>query len=99
MAGRIDLLSFARLGSAFRSQLAACPPCDFDIVNANMNRRGADLCYIWTACHNPARPVGAVASCHAASATREFRIQEIAKSAGQWPVAKAHLAPGETWRR
>ena len=28
----------------------------------------AEMYYIWTACHNPASPVGTVASCHAASA-------------------------------
>jgi L-alanine-DL-glutamate epimerase-like enolase superfamily enzyme len=87
----------------------------------------ADLYYIWTACHNPASPVGTIASCHAASAMREFRIHELAKWVDWWPelvthegpfwqnghftiqdkpgygielnpdVAKAHLAPGETW--
>jgi L-alanine-DL-glutamate epimerase-like enolase superfamily enzyme len=87
----------------------------------------ADLYYIWTACHNPASPVGTIASCHAASAMREFRIHELAKWIDWWPdlvihdgpfwdkgyfhiqdkpgygielnpdVARAHLAPGETW--
>jgi L-alanine-DL-glutamate epimerase-like enolase superfamily enzyme len=87
----------------------------------------ADLYYIWTACHNPASPVGTTASAHAASAMREFRIHELANWVDWWPdlvvregpfwkdgyftiqdkpgygielnpdVAKAHLAPGETW--
>ncbi len=87
----------------------------------------ADLYYIWTACHNPASPVGTIASCHAASAMRDFRIHELAKWVDWWPdlviregpfwqngyfsiqdkpgygieinpdVARAHLAPGETW--
>jgi L-alanine-DL-glutamate epimerase-like enolase superfamily enzyme len=87
----------------------------------------ADLYYIWTACHNPASPVGTIASCHAAAAMREFRIHELANWVDWWPdlvvregafwengyftiqdkpgygielnpdVAKAHLAPGETW--
>ena len=87
----------------------------------------ADLYYIWTAAHNPASPVGSIASCHAASAMRDFRIHELAKWVDWWPdlvvhegpmwengyftiqdkpgcgveinpdVAKAHLAPGETW--
>jgi L-alanine-DL-glutamate epimerase-like enolase superfamily enzyme len=87
----------------------------------------ADLYYIWTACHSPASPAGAIASCHAASAMREFRIHALAKWIDWWPdlviregpfwesgyltipdksgygielnpdVAKAHLAPGETW--
>ena len=45
----------------------------------------ADLYYIWTACHNPASPVGTIASCHAASAMREFRIHELAKWIDWWP--------------
>lgn len=42
----------------------------------------AELYCIWTACHNPASPVGTIASCHAASAMREFRIHELAKWVG-----------------
>jgi L-alanine-DL-glutamate epimerase-like enolase superfamily enzyme len=87
----------------------------------------ADLYYIWTACHNPASPVGTVASCHSAAAMRDFRIHELANWVDWWPdlviregpfwqngyftiqdkpglgieinpdVARAHLAPGETW--
>ena len=82
---------------------------------------------IWTAAHNPASPIGTIASAHAASAMRNFRIHELAKWVDWWPdlvlhegpfwtnghfviedkpglgieinpdVAKAHLAPGETW--
>jgi L-alanine-DL-glutamate epimerase-like enolase superfamily enzyme len=87
----------------------------------------ADLYYIWTAAHNPASPVGTIASAHAAAAMRDFRIHELAKWVDWWPdlvthegpfwkdgyftiqdkpglgveinpdVAKAHLAPGESW--
>ena len=87
----------------------------------------AEMYYIWTACHNPASALGTIASCHAASAMREFRIHELANWIDWWPdlvvregpfwqdgyftiqdkpgygvelnqdVAKAHLAPGETW--
>ncbi len=87
----------------------------------------ADLYYIWTACHNPASPIGTIASCHAAASMREFRIHELTGYEDWWPdlvvregpffengyftiqdkpgygiesnpdVAKAHLAPGETW--
>ena len=32
----------------------------------------ADNYYIWTAAHNPASPVGTIASCHAAASMREF---------------------------
>jgi L-alanine-DL-glutamate epimerase-like enolase superfamily enzyme len=87
----------------------------------------ADMYYIWTAAHNPASPVGTIASAHAASSMRNFRIHELAKYIDWWQdlvihegpiiengyltiqdkpglgielnpdVAKAHLAPGETW--
>jgi len=87
----------------------------------------ADLYYIWTAAHNPASPVGTIASAHASSSMRSFRIHELAKYIDWWQdlvihegpifnggyltiqdkpgygielnpdVAKAHLAPGETW--
>lgn len=87
----------------------------------------ADLYYIWTAAHNPASPIGTIASVHAAASMRGFRIHELAKWIDWWPtlvvhegpfwkdghyviedkpglgveidpdVAKAHLAPGETW--
>ena len=82
---------------------------------------------IWTAAHNPASPIGTIASVHAAASMRNFRIHELAKWIDWWPdlvihdgpfwkdgyyiiqdkpglgveinedVAKAHLAPGETW--
>lgn len=87
----------------------------------------AESYYIASAAHNPASPVGTIASCHAAASMRDFRIHELAKYIDWWPdlvihdgpffengyyrirdkpgfgielnpdVAKAHLAPGETW--
>ncbi len=87
----------------------------------------ADNYYIPTAAHNPASPVGTIASCHAAASMRDFRVHELAKYIDWWQdlvvhdgpiiengyhtirdrpglgielnpdVAKAHLAPGETW--
>lgn len=87
----------------------------------------ADSYYIASAAHNPASPVGTIASCHAAASMRDFRIHELAKYIDWWQdlvvhdgpifengyyrirdkpglgvelnpdVAKAHLAPGETW--
>jgi len=87
----------------------------------------ADQHYIWTAAHNPASPVGSIASCHDAASMRDFRIHELAKYIDWWQdlivhdgpifengyyrirdkpgygieinedVARAHLAPGETW--
>jgi L-alanine-DL-glutamate epimerase-like enolase superfamily enzyme len=87
----------------------------------------ADNYYIATAAHNPASPVGTIASCHAAASMRDFRVHELARYIDWWQdlvirdgpmfengyltiqdkpgygieinpdVAKAHLAPGETW--
>lgn len=87
----------------------------------------ADNYYIATAAHNPASPVGTIASCHAAASMRDFRVHELARYVDWWQdlvthegpmfkdgyftiqdkpgygieinpdVAKAHLAPGETW--
>ncbi len=87
----------------------------------------ADNYYIWTAAHNPASPVGTIASCHAAASMRNFRVHELARYIDWWQdlvihdgpifeagyhrirdkpgygieinpdVAKAHLAPGESW--
>ena len=49
--------------------------------------------YIWTACHNPASPVGTIASCHAASAMREFRVHELAKWVDWWQDLVVHEGP------
>lgn len=87
----------------------------------------ADNYYISSAAHNPASPVGTIASCHAAASMRDFRVHELARYIDWWQdlvvhespffengyyrirdkpgygielnadVAKAHLAPGETW--
>ena len=87
----------------------------------------ADNYYIATAAHNPASPIGTIASCHAAASMRDFRVHELAKYIDWWQdlvihdgpiiqdgyhtirdkpgygielntdVAKAHLAPGETF--
>ncbi len=53
----------------------------------------ADLYYIWTAAHNPASPVGTIASCHAASAMRNFRIHELAKYIDYWQDIVVHDGP------
>lgn len=114
-------------------ELQAC-----DIVHIDIPKSGglleskrisdmADSYYIATAAHNPASPVGTIASAHAAASMRNFRIHELAKYIDWWPdlvvhegpifengylsiqdkpgygielnpdVARAHLAPGETW--
>ena len=114
-------------------ELQAC-----DVVHIDIPKSGglleskrihdlADNYYIWTAAHNPASPVGTIASCHAAASMRDFRVHELARYIDWWQdlvvhdgpiikdgyhaitdkpgygvelnpdVAKAHLAPGETW--
>ncbi|HEV2272627.1 MAG TPA: mandelate racemase/muconate lactonizing enzyme family protein [Acidobacteriaceae bacterium] len=53
----------------------------------------ADLYYIWTAAHNPASPVGTIASAHAASSMRNFRIHELANWIDWWPDLVVHEGP------
>ena len=53
----------------------------------------ADLYDIWTAAHNPASPVGTIASAHAAAAMRNFRIHELAKWIDWWPTLVTHEGP------
>ena len=53
----------------------------------------AELYYIWTAAHNPASPVGTIASAHAASSMRNFRIHELAKWVDWWPTLVIHEGP------
>ncbi len=53
----------------------------------------ADLYYIWTAAHNPASPLGTIASCHAAASMRNFRIHELAKYIDWWQDLVISEAP------
>jgi L-alanine-DL-glutamate epimerase-like enolase superfamily enzyme len=53
----------------------------------------ADLYYIWTAAHNPASPVGTIASAHAAASMRGFRIHELANWVDWWPDLVVHEGP------
>jgi L-alanine-DL-glutamate epimerase-like enolase superfamily enzyme len=53
----------------------------------------ASLFDIWTAAHNPASPIGTIASAHAASAMRNFRIHELAKWVDWWPDLVVHEGP------
>jgi L-alanine-DL-glutamate epimerase-like enolase superfamily enzyme len=48
---------------------------------------------IWTAAHNPASPIGTIASVHAAAAMRNFRIHELAKWIDWWPDLVTHEGP------
>ena len=124
---------YTRHGFRRLIELQACDVVHIDIpkagglLEAKRISDHADMYYIWTAAHNPASPVGAIASCHAASAMRDFRIHELARYIDWWQdlvvhdgpifkeghytiqdkpgygielnpdVARAHLAPGETW--
>ena len=124
---------YTRHGFRRLIELQACDVVHIDIPKAGgllESKRisdHADMYYIWTAAHNPASPVGTIASCHAASAMRDFRVHELAKYIDWWQdlvihdgpifqdgyytiqdkpgygielnpdVAKAHLAPGESW--
>jgi L-alanine-DL-glutamate epimerase-like enolase superfamily enzyme len=53
----------------------------------------ADQHYIWTAAHNPASPVGTIASCHAGASMRDFRIHELAKYIDWWQDLVVHDGP------
>jgi L-alanine-DL-glutamate epimerase-like enolase superfamily enzyme len=53
----------------------------------------ASLYDIWTAAHNPASPIGTIASAHAAAAMRNFRIHELAKWVDWWPDLVLHEGP------
>jgi L-alanine-DL-glutamate epimerase-like enolase superfamily enzyme len=53
----------------------------------------ANLYNIWTAAHNPASPIGTIASVHAAAAMHNFRIHELAKWVDWWPDMVIHEGP------
>ena len=124
---------YTRQGFLRLIELQGCDGVHIDIPKSGgllESKRISDLAdnyYIWTAAHNPASPVGTIASAHAAASMRNFRIHELAKYIDWWPdlvihegpiwengyltiqdkpgygielnpdVARAHLAPGETW--
>jgi L-alanine-DL-glutamate epimerase-like enolase superfamily enzyme len=124
---------YGRQGFRKLIELQACSGVHIDIpksgglLESKKISDHAEMYYIWTAAHNPASPLGTIASCHSAAAMREFRIHELANWVPWWPelvvregpfwengyftiqdkpgygveinpdVAKAHLAPGETW--
>lgn len=53
----------------------------------------ADNYYIASAAHNPASPVGTIASAHAAASMRDFRIHELAKYIDWWQDLVVHNGP------
>jgi L-alanine-DL-glutamate epimerase-like enolase superfamily enzyme len=77
----------------------ACAGVHFDITKSGgllYDKRIsdlADLYYIWTAAHNPASPIGTIASVHAAASMRGFRIHELAKWIDWWPTLVNHEGP------
>jgi L-alanine-DL-glutamate epimerase-like enolase superfamily enzyme len=124
---------YGRQGFRKLVELQACDAVHIDIpksgglLEAKRISDHAEMYYIWTAAHNPASPVGTIASAHACAAMRNFRLHELAKYIDWWQdlvihegpviengyltiqdkpgygvelnpdVAKAHLAPGESW--
>jgi L-alanine-DL-glutamate epimerase-like enolase superfamily enzyme len=80
-------------------ELQACDAVHIDIPKSGgllESKRISDMAdayYIWTAAHNPASPVGTIASAHAASSMREFRIHELAKWIDWWPDLVVHEGP------
>jgi L-alanine-DL-glutamate epimerase-like enolase superfamily enzyme len=53
----------------------------------------AENSFIATAAHNPASPIGTIASCHAAASMRDFRIHELAKYVDWWQDLVVHDGP------
>ena len=53
----------------------------------------AENSFIPTAAHNPASPVGTIASCHAAASMRDFRVHELAKYIDWWQDLVIHEGP------
>jgi L-alanine-DL-glutamate epimerase-like enolase superfamily enzyme len=81
---------YTRHGFRRLIELQACDVVHIDIpkagglLEAKRIADHADMYYIWTAAHNPASPIGSIASCHAASAMRDFRIHELARYVDWW---------------
>ena len=53
----------------------------------------AEQYYIATAAHNPASPIGTIASAHAAASMRDFRVHELAKYIDWWQDLVVHDGP------
>lgn len=90
---------YTRQGFRRLIELQACAGVHIDIPNSGgllESKRISDLAemyYIWTAAHNPASPVGTIASAHAASSMREFRVHELAKYIDWWQDLVIHDGP------
>jgi len=82
---------YGRAGFRKLIELQACDAVHIDIpksgglLEAKKISDMAEMYGIWTAAHNPASPVGTIASCHAASAMRDFRVHELANWVDWFP--------------
>lgn len=80
-------------------ELQACDAVHIDIpksgglLESKRIHDHADMYYIWTAAHNPASPVGTIASAHAAASMRSFRVHELAKYIDWWQDLVVHDGP------
>src|ERR1700694_251811 len=90
---------YGRQGFRRIIELQACAGVHIDIpksgglLESKRISDHAEMYYIWTAAHNPASPLGTIASAHAASAMRNFRIHELAKYIDWWPDLVVHQGP------
>jgi gluconate/galactonate dehydratase len=90
---------YTRQGFRRLIEFQACAGVRIDIPKSGgllESKRIADLAdtyYLWTAAHNPASPVGTIASAHAASSIRDFRIHELAKYIDWWQDLVIHEGP------
>src|ERR1041385_4160085 len=81
---------YGRHGFRKLIELQACDAVHIDIpkagglLEAKRISDHADMYYIWTAAPNPASPLGTIASAHACSAMRSFRIHELARLDIDW---------------
>jgi L-alanine-DL-glutamate epimerase-like enolase superfamily enzyme len=90
---------YTRQGFRKLIELQACDAVHIDIpksgglLEAKRISDMADMYGIWTAAHNPMSPLGTIASAHAASSMRNFRIHELAKYIDWWQDLVIHEGP------
>ena len=90
---------YTRQGFRKLLELQGCDAVHIDIpksgglLEAKRISDFADMYGIWTAAHNPASPVGTIASAHAASSMRNFRVHELAKYIDFWQDVVLHDGP------
>jgi gluconate/galactonate dehydratase len=90
---------YGRHGFRRLIELQACSGVHIDIpksgglLESKRISDHADMYYIWTAAHNPASPVGTIASAHACSSMRSFRVHELARWIDWWPDLVIHDGP------